>query len=97
MSPPAFALIYMLGAAVVALWLVARYGSHAPGSVWTIAAHLVIANVVSSLAVTAVVPAIAALGPVVALMLLVFPALVYFFVACAWLLLYVQRFAAQYR
>jgi hypothetical protein len=97
MSAPAFALTYMAGAAVVALWLVGRYASHAPGSMWAIAAHLAIANVVSSLAVTAVVPTTATLGPVVALMLVVFPTLVYFFVACAWLLLYVQRLVAQYR
>jgi hypothetical protein len=97
MSSQAFALTYLLGAAAVALWLVGRYPSYAPGSVWPVAAHLVIANVGSSLAVTAVIPASASLGPVVAMMLLVFPALVYFFVASAWLLLYVQRFVAQYR
>jgi hypothetical protein len=93
----AFAMTFMLGAAVIALWFVHRYASRAPGSVWPIAAHLLIANVGTSLAMAAVVPAMTVLGPVGAMMLVAFPPLVYFFAACAWLLLFVQRRVTQLR
>jgi hypothetical protein len=97
MPPVAFAMTFMLGAAVVALWCVHRYPSRVPGSMWTVAAHLVIANVVTSLAMALVVPAIPVLGAVAAMMLVAFPPLVYFFATCAWLLLYVQRLVAHSR
>jgi hypothetical protein len=97
MPVQAFALTFMLGAAVVALWLVHHYVRRAPGSLWSVAAHLVVANVAVSAAMALVLPAIAVVGPVAAMMLVAFPPLVYFFAAAAWLLLFLQRLVAHVR
>src|SRR4051794_40541049 len=95
MSPLAFALFFMAGAAVVGLWFVTRYQRHAPESLLSVAAHLVVANVATSAAFSFLVPAIGLVGTTTALMVVTFPPLVYFFVTCAWLLLFVQRLATS--
>ena len=43
------------------------------------------------------IAAMPTVGPVVAVMGIAFPPLVYFFVACAWLLLFLQRLLAPSR
>ena len=95
MSPLAFALVFMAGAALVGLWLATRYQRRAPGSVWSVAAHVLIANLATSAAFSLLVPAIGRVGTTTALMVVAFPPLVYFFVTCAWLLLLVQRLATS--
>jgi hypothetical protein len=90
-SPQAFSTVLLLGAAAIALWVVHRTARHAPKRIWGVLVHVLAANVLSSALLTLAVAAIPTLGPVGAVMLVAFPPLVYFFVACAWLLLLLQR------
>jgi O-antigen/teichoic acid export membrane protein len=91
MSPQAFSSSFVVGAALLALWVVRRADDRGPRSFWTVIGHLVLANVLSSLLLQLTPWAMPVVGPVGALMLIALPALVYFFVAAAWLLLFLQR------
>jgi hypothetical protein len=97
MTMHTFATAFVIGAALVALWLVVRTSDRAPSSVWTILLHMLLANLLSSAVLTVAVAAVPTVGPVAAMMVVAFPAFVYFFVACAWLLLFLQRLAAAAR
>jgi hypothetical protein len=97
MSPQAFSTALLLGAAAIALWFVHRTAGHAPRRVWAVLLHVFAANVLSSALLTVAVAAIPTLGPVSAVMLIAFPPLVYFFVACAWLVLMLQRLLSPAR
>lgn len=97
MSASSFALAFLVGAAVLALWVTHRFPGRAPGSLLGVGAHVVLANVVASVAPAAAVWAMPSLGAVAALMLLALPPLVYFFLACAWLLMLLQRLVGSYR
>lgn len=97
MTPNAFAISLVFGAALVGLWLTARFPDRAPRSVRRLAVHVVAANIAASAAPPAAAHAIGVIGGTPALMLIAFPPLVYFFVACAWLLVFLQRLVGQYR
>jgi hypothetical protein len=97
MSPQLFATAFVAGAALVALWAVTRTLGRAPSSLWAVLAHVLLANVASSVVLGVAVAAVPTVGPVAAIMLFAFPPLVYFFVACAWLLLFLQRLLAPSR
>jgi hypothetical protein len=96
MSAPAFVLAFFAGAAILALWGALRYASRAPTSLWRVLAHLLVANFATSAAPVLMLRS-PILGGVAGMMLIVLPALVYFFLACAWLLMLVQRMLAPYR
>jgi hypothetical protein len=93
----AFASLLVVGAAAVALWVVLRTARRAPTSFWTILAHVLAGNVLFSAVLPLSVAAVPAIGPVAAVMAIAFPALVYFFVGCAWLVLFLQRLLAPSR
>jgi hypothetical protein len=97
MSHEAFVSVFLLGAAVIALWIVHRTARHAPSSLWAVVGNVFVGYVLSSAVLPLCVAAIPTLGPVVALMGIAFPPLVYFFVGCAWLVLFLQRLLAPSR
>jgi hypothetical protein len=97
MSHEAFVSVLMLGAAVIALWVVQRTARRAPTSLWAVVAHLFAGYVLTTALLPLCVAAVPTVGAVVAVMGIAFPPLVYFFVGCAWLLLFLQRLLAPSR
>ena len=97
MTPHLFVTALIVGSAAIALWSVQRWSRHAPKSIWTVLAHFLIANALSSAVLPIAAASVPTLGAPAAVMLITFPPLVYFFVACAWLLLFLQRLLSPAR
>jgi len=87
MSVEAFLLVLCVGGALLALWVDARFPGLAPADVWRAALRLLLALAVAHLVTPLLVLAISnGMAPGTALMTLVLPALVLFFLAMLWMM-----------
>ena len=100
-TPQMFQLSIMIGAALLALWVVVRFPKLVPSSLVRAVVHCVIAYVIGSAFLVSVPPFLRGLPlPNSALIAIVggtLPAVVYLFTAIAWFIVNLQRLAAAYR
>ena len=87
MSVETFLLVLCVGGALLALWVDARFPGLAPADIWRAALRVVLALAVAHLVTPLLVLAISnGMSPGTALMTLVLPALVLFFLAMLWMM-----------
>jgi hypothetical protein len=94
-----FLIFLAVGSALIAFWLVARFPDRGPGDFVRAIAHVLLAMLVGAFA-PSFVAALATKGhamAVFAVFAIVFPVLVYTFVATAWVLKLLHDTFARYR
>jgi hypothetical protein len=94
-----FLLLLAVGAALVAFWIVARFPERRPTDFPRALAHVLMSILAASFA-PGVVTVLAARGPtmtMVAVFGIIFPVLVYTFLAAAWFLKIAHDMMARYR
>jgi hypothetical protein len=86
-----------LGAGAIALWLAIRFDRFAPRSFGQALFHAGVALTVGWVAVPAAIATVMATGagPVVAVFATAFPALIYIFLACFWIVKHAQGLLLQ--
>jgi flagellar biogenesis protein FliO len=94
-SPQEYLLVLMVGAAVLALWLVVRFPRVAPARMWVAALHVVAAFAVGPVIVDHAPDLFSGLplprGLVIAVVLGMLPPAIYIFLSLAWLIQHFQR------
>jgi hypothetical protein len=92
LGPVAFALVFVLGAGIIAAWTTVRFPRLASKRIPVIAVHLVIAMVLVQLVPPAIhLAGSAPLGVLASLFLVAFPVLVYSFLVALWLIVLAQN------
>jgi hypothetical protein len=98
-STESFLIFLAVGSALIAFWLVARFPDRGPGDFVRAIAHVLLAIVVGAFA-PGLVAALATKGhemAFLAIFAIVFPVLVYTFLATAWMLKLVHDMFARHR
>ena len=99
MTTESFLICLAVGSALIAFWLVARFPDRGPGDFVRAILHVLLAIVIGAFA-PGFVAALATkghAGAFLAIFVIVFPVLVYTFLATAWMLKLVHDLFARYR
>lgn len=103
LSAQEFTLVIILGGAMLALWIVARFPKVGPSTLWTAAAHVAVAFVAGTQFLHAAPGVLRSLPfpdptPVLfAIVVGTLPAVIYLFTSLAWLIRNIQRLVGAYR